>query len=116
MQATAGDERLKRRILHALSDDEEYPEEIYCWVNFDIEERPPAPGGVLYYRAYKTRYRLTEILEALKLLEQSRLITSRVVEGYDSICGITARLYRLTDGGEHYLKEHVLHNYNSLFD
>jgi len=116
MQKTSSDEQLKHRIIHSISDDEEYVEEIFTWVNFDIEERPPCPGGILYYRAYKKRYRLTEILEALTLLERDGLVASRQVQGYNPCCGLTARMFRLTDKGEQYWENCVRSRIDELYD
>jgi hypothetical protein len=109
-------ELLRARILIALADDEEYPEEIYTDVNFLIEERIEADGGRLYYRACRRTFRLTEILEALDELLQSGFVTFRAVDGYAECCGMTSRLYRVTERGDAYLHERVLPVRDRLYD
>jgi hypothetical protein len=110
------DELLRARILIALADDEECPEEIYTYVNFLIEERIEADEGRLYYRACRRTFRLTEILEALDKLVRTGLVTLRAVDGYAECCGMTSRLFRLTERGDAYLHQRVLPVRDHLYD
>ena len=53
MQPTAKEELLRMRIVHALTDDEEYLEEIYIHVNCDLEERITSSRKCRFYRLYR---------------------------------------------------------------
>ena len=99
---------LAKRIIHALADDEEYPEEIYLAVNFDLQERRrEGRHSTLFFRAYQRRFRLTQILEVLHDLVTRGLITYRQRTGFSEFCGPTRCLFRLTGEGERYWEAEV---------
>jgi hypothetical protein len=94
---------LTARLLHNLIDGEEFLEELYLGVNFDLQEqRSPDSSrkSVFFYRAYEQMYRLTEILESLQALSARGWVTSRRVAGFPQHCGPTAMEFSLTDEGE----------------
>jgi len=107
---------LRERIIAVLPDDEEFLEEIYLDMNFDIEERSDEKGdSVLYYRAYRIHFRLTEIMDELRLMIEEGLITYRVQTEFPESCCHTRNLYRLTTAGELMWEHNIIHRCDRLF-
>lgn len=90
---------LEERIIFALADDEEYLEEIYLDVNFDLEEERRAPHSIFWYRGHRLRFRLAEILVVLDELVTAGYVARRTRPGFPAACGVAADLYSLTDLG-----------------
>jgi hypothetical protein len=108
---------LAKRIIHALADDEEYPEEIYLAANFDLQERRrEGRRSMLFFRAYQRRFRLTEILEVLHDLVRRGLVTYRERRGFSESCGPTGCLFRLTAEGERYWEARVRPGLDKCYD
>lgn len=106
---------LRKRIVVALADDEEFLEEIYLYVSYSPNEQRSEHGSRYEFTRHTLSYRLSEIVEILHLLESAGLVSWRRVKEFPESAGITANMYRLTEEGEAYCEEVVKSGVTQLF-
>jgi len=91
---------LRVRILDALSDDEEFLEEIYLLVNFDLQEVRRNSQNVRCYIQYPKTYRLWEIVAELSAMKADGLVADHHQSGFPSGTDSVSALYSLTEVGQ----------------
>ncbi|MBD3284632.1 hypothetical protein GF395_04300 [Candidatus Uhrbacteria bacterium] len=99
------DNVLAARIADALADDEEFVEEIYKDVNYQLVERESGGSLAACLDPFRRQYRLAEIITALADLETRGLVARRVVSGFPEEAGLGAVVFSLTQAGEQLRKE-----------